>query len=142
MVQVEFNGFTIWPAAQRKSVCMGQEQQRIGEILQAADILLHVPKMNEIVVEIWNPVQANASLSDAYEGFKEPFLREILTPDGLPRQEESIRCPEGLVMVVVECIRKRCPGMGSYWGFEGYAMIALLDIKEGKVWDARGCRAT
>jgi hypothetical protein len=138
---MEFSGFKVWPSARRKPLCLGQEQRRIGEILESAFLLSHLPKAKEIVVQVGDPVMPGVSISEAYDSTREATLQGMQTPPGFQRQELTARCPEGLVSIVVQCINE-ARGVGSYWGFAGYGLLALVDIKQGRIWDVRGCEAT
>jgi hypothetical protein len=38
----------------------------------------------------------------------------------------------------VDCIFKMNPGMGSFYGFQGYVIGLLVDLENSVIWDARG----
>jgi hypothetical protein len=42
----------------------------------------------------------------------------------------------------VDCIEKKNPGMGLYYGFTGYYLSVLVSLDDKKIWDARGENAT
>lgn len=131
------------PAYNRNiSSCLA-EQQKIGAVLEGAGLLQHLPTAREIEVQVHGPIMVTGiSLTQAHGDWNESYFRELTTPEGLRRQSVDSICPVGLFKVTASCIEKRCPGMGSHYGFFGLYVSLLVSISENEIWDARSEPAT
>jgi hypothetical protein len=117
------------------------EQQLVREILEKSRILNPAGEVREIDVEIAARVPAGTSLVAAHATWNAPYFPELQTPDGLPRQLLEAITPEDLLRVEVSLIQRRCPGMGSHFGFKGDYLSLLILVKTKSLWDARQDRA-
>jgi len=115
-------------------------RDRVREIIESEGALERLPPAFEVTVRLEAPVPAGATLGDAHANWND--AGNIETPEGLPRQPPDGRCPPGLVRVAVQCVTRRSGGMSSYYGFEGYFASLLVSIDEGRIWDARGEKAS
>jgi hypothetical protein len=115
---------------------------RVREILEAHNIVSLLPPSREIVALICAPVPAGATVAEAHTTWLPEGVGKAETPRGLPRQPADARCPDGLVLVEIDCVEQRTGGMGSYFPFLGYFVSLLLLVEEGTIWDARGTMAS
>ena len=134
---MDFRGFTLYPSHQRRSIAEPTHQRVIGEILERAALLEHLPEHKALRVELHNPVPVGASLVQAHGDWTPAYFSKIETPEGFPRQADDARCPDGLVKVVIECVVRGTGGMSSHYGFEGYYLSVLVSVPEGRIWDVR-----
>jgi hypothetical protein len=115
---------------------------RVRDILEAHDIVSLVPPSREIVVLICAPVPAGVTVAEAHTTWRPEAVGSVETPPRFPRQPADARCPDGLVLVEIECVERRTGGMGSHFWFDGYFVSLLLLMEQGTIWDARGTRAS
>lgn len=110
----------------------------IYETLESYQIIQNISKYSRYFIRVSNQIAKEKTVIEAYNVWKEPFFSQIKTPFNLPRKNGEFICPENNILVQLECIHKYTPNMGSYWGFEGYILIMLVDIKKHEIIDARG----
>lgn len=97
------------------------------------------PRCNRVVAWVEDPIPAGASLPAAHSNWNGPDLPGV---DGFPARPLDALCPPGLIRVAVEYQDRRSGGMGSYYGFEGFFLSALVSLDAGNLWDVRGERAS
>jgi len=112
-----------------------ERRDRIREIINGERVLERLPPTFEVAVRIEAPIAVGATLTEAHGNWND--AGGVETPSDLPRQPPDAHCPDGLVRVVVECVKRRSGGMSSYYGFEGYFASLLVSLEDDKVWDAR-----
>jgi len=119
-------------------------QDSIYKFIMSNSLLESLPPSNEVEIQIKNKVSAGTTLAKAHKIWQQGYFTKIETPINLPRQPELATCPFGIVRVEIDCIEKKNPGMGSYYGFTGYylSVLVLVSFFSKKIWDARGEHAT
>ena len=117
-------------------------QDKIHLIILSTNLLDSLPSSNEIEISIKRQVPAGISLVQAHHLWGEAYFPKTLAPSNLPRQPEQVTCPSNLFHLEIECIEKRNPGMGSFFGFTGYYLSVLVSLDNEIIWDARGQNAT
>jgi hypothetical protein len=115
---------------------------RVREILEAHNIVSLLPPSREIVALICAPVPPGATVAEAHTTWLPESVGKAETPCRFPRQPAAARCPDGLVLVEIDCVERRTGGMGSYFSFHGYFVSLLLLVERGTIWDARGAVAS
>jgi len=113
-------------------------QDAVTAVLKREDVLMQIPKHRDVFVWIDRHVPAGSTLEEAHAIWRAPHLDRLSTPGKLSRQPLHATCPNGIVRVFVESVKRRTGGMSSYYGFEGYFVSLLLLLDEQTVWDARG----
>ena len=121
---------------QRKTLSTAAEQALAREAV--LKLLPSLPKGAEVEVVVFDPIPEGEPILLAHNFWLEGRFERTETPPGLPRKPIESPCPAGLIKIEVGCVKKRTPGMGSWHGFEGYFLSALIHINDGTVWDARG----
>ena len=135
---MNFAGFTLYPTSDRRATTEPEELQAVGEILERFGLLEHLPPHHDLNVQLGTAPPPGASLCVAHSTWSEGSFPGIETPSGLPRQADGTLCPPGLVQVTVDCINQTIPGMGHYYGYDGYYLSLLISRPEERIWDARG----
>ena len=99
-------------------------------------------EFKKIRFRIGPSIQISTSLADAHRTWLPRYLSKLASISDFPFRNSSETCPEGLTRISVECIMKENPGMGSFYGFQGYFISLLVDLEKSEIWDARGEEAT
>ncbi len=117
-------------------------QDKFRQIILAGNLLDSLPLLTDIEIHVEDSIPKGTSLAKAHRIWKAGYLGKVQTPEGLPRQSEEVTCPKNVFRLSVECIERRNPGMGSYYGFTGYYLSVLVQVDKRVIWDARGEPAT
>lgn len=83
-------------------------------------------------------IREGTIVSNAHVVWKDEWFEKVKTPNALPRKKNNDVCPANIILVRLECVNEITPNMGSWWGFQGYVLSMLIDIKNYEIWDARG----
>jgi len=113
-------------------------QDKIHLIILSTNLIDVLPPSNEIEICIKGQVPTGASLVQAHHLWGEAYFPKLRTPKALARQPEQETCPPNICHLEIECVEKRNPGMGSFFGFTGYYLSVLVSLDSEKIWDARG----
>ena len=132
---MNFDGFDLMPRT-RAGIPL---QRRIGAILEAEKVAQRGPRCNRVVAWVEDPVPAGATLPAAHANWNGPDLPAV---DGFPARALDELCPADVIRVAVEYQDRLTGGMGSYYGFDGFFLSALVSLAAGTLWDVRGERAS
>jgi hypothetical protein len=99
-------------------------------------------KVNHLQIEYRNSIQAGSSVVDAQGVHVKQSFHKAEKLYGLPYLDKNSICLEETCLVRVINIEKFTPGMGSWWGFDGYVIGILLILNKSKIIDARAYHAS
>jgi hypothetical protein len=117
-------------------------QEQIYQIVMANNVIDSLPTANEVEIRIENQVPAGTELARAHEIWHQTYFPEVETPTNFPRQPDQQLCPANIVRLGIDCIERKNPGMGSFFGFTGYYLSVLVSLDIKSIWDVRGQQAT
>jgi hypothetical protein len=115
-----------------------EDQRAVESVIQKSGILETLPDCKKIQIRIGSSIDAGTSLADAHEIWLPKYLPKLDQISNLPFRNVDESCPEGLKRILVDCIFEMNPGMGSFYGFQGYVIGLLVDLENSEIWDARG----
>jgi hypothetical protein len=113
-------------------------QDSVAALIDSSGILDLFPSQKEIDVWIGKPIEEGSTLAEAHKIWKPGAFDRIDSIPGFPFRQTGESCPGGLTRVSINFIQKRTPGMGSFFGYEGYFISLLANLSELSIWDARG----
>lgn len=116
-------------------------QLRIEAMLEETGLKESLPLCQELRVTVAAEVPISTTIENAHPAWRPqavPSMGQLLP---FPHRDPRTACPEGIVQLDVECIRRRSGGMSSHYGYEGYFFSVLVQFPEGTVYDVRGEKA-
>jgi|SRR5215207_2748895 len=117
-------------------------QDKIYRIVMTNSVIEFLPAANEVEIHIEKQVPAGTELAMAHETWNQNFFPNVETPNNFPRQPDQQKCPSNVFHLGIDCVEKKNPGMGSFFGFTGYYLSVLVSLDSESIWDVRGQQAT
>jgi hypothetical protein len=124
------------------SIINNNEIKTIYEILNKYKIFNHIIGYEYYQIEYSNNLAVSCSIVDAHGIYTKKSFHLAEKLSYLPHQKDDAVCSENINLIRILCIKKFTPSMGSWWGFNGYALGLLVDTKKCEIFDARGYNAT
>ncbi|MEW6077817.1 MAG: hypothetical protein AB1724_08400 [Thermodesulfobacteriota bacterium] len=114
---------------------------RIEALVRETRLVDYLPVCGEIRVVLKGDVPAGTRIEDAYPVWLPAAVAAVGPLPPFPHLGEKTQCPEGIIRLDVECVRRPSGGMSSYYGYEGYFFSLLANLTDGIIFDARGEKA-
>lgn len=124
-----------------KTIITTHLKQVTYKIFERYNILEFLHGFEKYIIKLTDQVHIGKPINQTYSIWKEDFFPQVETPFNLPRKPNNPICPPNIILARLECINSYTSNMGSFWGFNGYVLMMLIDQSKLEVWDARGEKA-